>query len=100
MNYPTERGPSPYSQQQQYPQGSNSSYYGAQGQQPMYQGQPPAHGHEGDRGLGSSLLGAAAGGFAADKLGAGALGTGAGALAGAAGLNAAYVSDCSFHGCH
>ena len=46
-------------------------------------------GPEGERGLGSTILGAAGGGFVGHKLGGGMLGTAGGALAGAVGMNAA-----------
>lgn len=46
-------------------------------------------GPEGDKGLGSTLLGGAAGGFAGHKLGGGFLGTAGGAVLGAVGMNMA-----------
>lgn len=85
-----DRGHSPYPPQQQYQQGGESaSYYGAT---------PPAHqqgyapgpgGPEGEKGLGSTLLGGAAGGFAGHKLGGGFMGTAGGAVLGAVGMNMA-----------
>lgn len=55
------------------------------GQSPV----PVGPGQEGERGLGSTVLGATGGGFLSHKLGAGMLGTAGGALAGAAGMNMA-----------
>lgn len=56
----------------------------------MQPGQSPVPaGPEGERGLGSSLLGATGGGMLGNKLGAGMLGTAGGALVGAAGMNMA-----------
>lgn len=76
-------GQPPYGQQQQYPQGEAASYYGAQGQ-----GYPAGPGAPGDeRGLGSTMLGGAAGGFAGHKMGGGFLGTAGGAVLGAVGAN-------------
>jgi hypothetical protein len=46
-------------------------------------------GQEGERGLGSTLLGGAAGGFMGKKLGGGILGTAGGAVLGAVGMNMA-----------
>lgn len=50
----------------------------------MAPGQP---GPEGERGLGASLLGGAAGAFAGHKMGGGGLGTVGGMIAGAIGAN-------------
>ncbi|KZF23327.1 hypothetical protein L228DRAFT_113989 [Xylona heveae TC161] len=47
----------------------------------------PGGGHEGERGLGATLLGAAGGGFVGHEAGGGALGTIAGTLIGAIGAN-------------
>lgn len=44
----------------------------------------------GEKGLGSSVLGAAGGGLLGNKLGAGMMGTAGGALAGAAGMSAVH----------
>jgi len=49
---------------------------------------PGALGAEGDRGLGSTLIGGASGAFLGNKLGGGALGTIGGLVAGAIGANA------------
>lgn len=90
---PQDRGHSPYPpQQQQYPQGGggeSSSYYGGNAPAQYQQGQPGAVGQEGDRGLGSTLLGGAAGGFVGKKLSHGILGTAGGAVLGAVGMNMA-----------
>jgi hypothetical protein len=62
------------------------------GQQPAYgqpHGQPGAPGGpaEGDRGLGSTLIGGAGGAFLGNKMGGGTLGTLGGLVAGAIGAN-------------
>ncbi|KAL4784045.1 hypothetical protein BJX76DRAFT_233530 [Aspergillus varians] len=95
LNYGHDRGHSPYPpQQQEYHQpqgGENSAYYGGhQGEHTLQQGHTPVPaGAEGERGLGSTLLGGAAGSFLGHKMGGGALGTVGGAVAGAVGMNAA-----------
>lgn len=95
MNYAHDRGHSPYPpQQHQYSQphgGENSSYYGGhQGGHAPHQGHTPVPaGAEGERGLGSTLLGGTAGGFLGHKMAGGALGTVGGAVVGAVGANAA-----------
>ena len=69
--------------------GENASYYGTA---PAYD----QHGRpvgtvdpEAEKGLGSTLVGGAAGGYAGHRLGGGFLGSTAGALLGAVGMNAA-----------
>lgn len=79
----------PYYQQPSYtPQGENASYYGTP---PVDQyGNPIGPGGPQDeKGLGSTVVGGAAGGYAGHKLGGGFLGTTAGAVLGAIGMNAA-----------
>ena len=70
------------------PVGANASYYGTA---PHDQYGNPAQpiNPEDDKGLGSTVVGGAAGGFAGHRLGGGFLGSAAGALLGAVGLNAA-----------
>jgi hypothetical protein len=80
----------PHQQQQQHGYGDQQQGYGAP--QPAYgqqHGQPGAPGGpaEGDRGLGSTLIGGASGAFLGNKLGGGALGTIGGLVAGAIGAN-------------
>ena len=85
---PQDRGHSPYPPQQHQGGGESSSYYG--GAPPQHQQGPPgAPGQEGDRGLGSTLLGGAAGGFMGNKMSHGLLGTAGGAVLGAVGMNMA-----------
>ncbi|KAE8309215.1 hypothetical protein BDV41DRAFT_439503 [Aspergillus transmontanensis] len=91
MNPPQDGGHSPYPQQQ-YQQGESASYYGASTQSAYasHPGQAPGPaGQEGEKGLGSSILGATGGGFVGHKLGGGLLGTAGGALVGAVGANLA-----------
>lgn len=91
MNPPQDGGHSPYPQQQ-YQQGASASYYGASSQSgyASHPGQAPGlAGQEGERGLGSTILGATGGGFVGHKLGGGVLGTAGGALVGAVGANLA-----------
>lgn len=90
MDYKRDQG-SPYPPQQQHYQGESVSFYGAQpGGPPPQQGHSPVPGKpEGEKGLGSSLLGAAGGGLVGHKIGGGLLGTAGGALAGAAGMGLA-----------
>ncbi|KAJ5755508.1 hypothetical protein N7533_005051 [Penicillium manginii] len=79
----------PYPPQQQWaPVGENASYYGTA---PLDQyGNPIGPGGAQDeKGLGSTVVGGAAGGYAGHKLGGGFLGTTAGAVLGAIGMNAA-----------
>jgi predicted lipid-binding transport protein (Tim44 family) len=83
-----ERGHSPYPPQQHQQGGQNASYYGeAPPQQQGYASGPG--GPEGERGLGSTLLGGAAGGFAGHKMGGGFMGSAGGAILGAVGANIA-----------
>ncbi|KAE8372185.1 hypothetical protein BDV26DRAFT_274639 [Aspergillus bertholletiae] len=83
MNQPQEGRHSPYPPQQQFHQGESASYYDASSQV-GYPGQAPGPaGQEGEKGLGSSILGAAGGGIVGHKLGGGFLGTAGGALIGA-----------------
>ncbi|CAI7598103.1 unnamed protein product [Penicillium pancosmium] len=85
----SQPGNLPYPQQQPYaPVGENASYYGTA---PLDQyGNPigPA-GPQDEKGLGSTVVGGAAGGYAGHKLGGGFLGSTAGAVLGAIGMNAA-----------
>ncbi|KAJ5348705.1 uncharacterized protein N7506_001958 [Penicillium brevicompactum] len=71
---------SPY-QQQQY--GANAYYYNPESQPADFQ---PS---EDERGLGSTVTGGAAGGYAAHQMGGGKLATAGGALLGAVGMNMA-----------
>ncbi|KAF5861382.1 hypothetical protein ETB97_000345 [Aspergillus alliaceus] len=90
MNLPPDGGHSPYPPQQQSHQGESASYYGASSQSghaPQPGQAPGPGGKEGEKGLGSSVLGAAGGGLVGHKLGGGLLGTAGGALVGAAGMN-------------
>lgn len=75
---------------QQPPYHDPNQQYGAQpqGYGDQTHGQPGA---EGDRGLGSTLVGGAGGAFVGNKLGGGTLGTLGGALLGAVGAN--MISD-------
>lgn len=83
---PQDRGHSPYPPQHSYPQGESASYYGSPA--PYQQGYPPGPGGpEGEKGLGSTLLGGATGGFAGHKMGGGFMGTAGGAVLGAVGAN-------------
>lgn len=88
MNYPDDREHSPYPPQQPYQQpGANSSYYGVGAHQEKPGQSPAPGGPEGEKGLGSTVIGATGGGILGHKLGHGVLGTAGGALAGAAGMN-------------
>ncbi|KAJ5576054.1 hypothetical protein N7535_002980 [Penicillium sp. DV-2018c] len=84
---PQNRDHSPYPPEKKQG-GESSSYYGT-APQPYQQGPPGAVGPEGERGLGSTLLGGAAGGFVGNKMGHGFLGTAGGAVLGAVGANMA-----------
>ncbi|KAJ6031005.1 hypothetical protein N7540_001737 [Penicillium herquei] len=88
---PQQSGPQQSGPQQPYQsRGESASYYqtGAPPQQqPGYA--PGPGGAEGDRGLGSTLVGGAAGGFAGHQMGGGFLGTAGGAILGAVGMNMA-----------
>ena len=64
--------------------GANASYYNGA---PM--NGPGAEGAEDEKGLGSTVVGGAAGGYAGHKMGGGKLGAAAGAALGAIGLNMA-----------
>ena len=91
MNPPQDGGHSPYPQQQ-YHQGESASYYGGSSQSDYASqlGQAPGPaGQEGEKGLGSSIVGATGGGIVGHKLGGGLLGTAGGALVGAIGANMA-----------
>lgn len=95
MGYPHDRSQrnSPYPHQRQ-PQGANTSYYGPANEKYPQEGQstvPPgvAPGPDGERGLGSKILGGAGGGYLGHKFGGGMLGAAGGALAGAAGMGLA-----------
>lgn len=102
-NYGQDRGHSPYPPQQQSHGGESASYYGGaapSGHAPQY-GQEPMPGAEGERGLGSTLIGGAAGALLGNKLGHGKMATAGGALAGAVGLNMAnkaYVDSLPVEG--
>ncbi|KAJ5343658.1 uncharacterized protein N7506_003482 [Penicillium brevicompactum] len=72
-------GTLPYPQQQNMPLGENASYYGTL----VLAVQKTT------KGLGSTVVGGAAGGYAGHKLGGGLLGSAAGAVLGAIGMNAA-----------
>ncbi|KAJ5567913.1 hypothetical protein N7450_010399 [Penicillium hetheringtonii] len=69
--------------------GENASYYGTVPSYDQYGRVVGTTGPEDERGLGSTLVGGAAGGYAGHKLGGGFLGSAAGALIGAVGMNAA-----------
>lgn len=82
---------SPYPPQQPYapaPVGENASYYGTA---PVDQNGHPINpnGSPDEKGVGSTVVGGAAGGYAGHKLGGGLLGSVAGALVGVIGMNAA-----------
>ncbi|KAJ5614865.1 hypothetical protein N7528_008519 [Penicillium herquei] len=84
--YPQQNAP----RQSYQPHGESASYYqtGAPPQQqPGYA--PGPGGPEGEKGLGSTLVGGAAGGFAGHQMGGGFLGTAGGAILGAVGMNLA-----------
>lgn len=101
QGYDPNRSTSPYPPPAQHQQGYHdpNQQYGAPQQQHGYgeqqgygaqqHGQPGAPGGpaEGDRGLGSTLIGGAGGAFLGNKLGGGALGTIGGLVAGAIGAN-------------
>lgn len=86
--YGENRGHSPYPPEHQYgaPPAPGAGYGE---QQPGQYGQPGAPGEpaDGERGLGSTLLGGAGGAFVGHKLGGGPLGTIGGLVAGAIGAN-------------
>lgn len=89
MNYPPHDG-GYHSYPQQQSRGANDSYYGASSEKYPQTGHPgAAPGPEGERGMGTKILGAAGGGFLGHKIGGGMLGTAGGALAGAAGMGMA-----------
>lgn len=89
MNYPHDGGYQSYPQQQSQ-KGASDSYYGASNEKYPHTGHPGAPpGPEGERGMGSKILGATGGGFLGHKIGGGMLGTAGGALAGAAGMSMA-----------
>lgn len=68
--------------------GENASYYDES--QPQYYHNNPATGERnGERGLGSTVLGGLVGGYVANPMGAGAMGTAGGAMLGATGMNMA-----------
>ena len=71
--------PSPYESHEQY--GENASYYHDNG------AVPGAEGPENEKGLGSTVAGGAAGGYAAHNMGGGKLATAGGAVLGAVGMN-------------
>lgn len=81
-------GTLPYPQQQNMPLGENASYYGTVPQD-QYGNPVRPGGPEDEKGLGSTVVGGAAGGYAGHKLGGGFLGSAAGAVLGAIGMNAA-----------
>lgn len=81
-------GTSPYPPQQNMPLGENASYYGTVPQD-QYGNPVGPGGPEDEKGLGSTVVGGAAGGYAGHKLGGGLLGSAAGAVLGAIGMNAA-----------
>lgn len=87
---PQDRGHSPYPPHHQpYHPGESASYYGsapAPHQQGYHHG---PGGPEGEKGLGSTVLGGAAGGYAGHKMGGGMMGTAGGAVLGAVGMNMA-----------
>lgn len=72
--------PSPYESHQQY--GENASYYHDNGAFPGAE-----EGPENEKGLGSTVAGGAAGGYAAHHMGGGKLATAGGAVLGAVGMN-------------
>lgn len=63
--------------------GENASYYSGA---PLNE---PGEGPDGEKGLGSTVVGGAAGGYAAHQMGGGKTGTVAGAALGAVGMNMA-----------
>ncbi|KAI9831802.1 MAG: hypothetical protein M1819_004699 [Sarea resinae] len=73
----------PPQQQPPYGQDYRGGEYGA-----LPTGAPGPDGKEGERGLGATLVGSAAGGFLGHEVGGGALGTLGGIIAGAVGANA------------
>ncbi|KAA8646934.1 putative glutamine-serine rich protein MS8 [Aspergillus tanneri] len=91
MNYGYGYSQAPYAQQQEPPvQGESASYYNTKPEDSQQHGHNPGPGKpQGEKGLGSSLLGAGAGGLVGHKLGGGLLSTAGGALAGAAGMGIA-----------
>lgn len=83
-----QQGPPPYNEDH-YSQsrGENASYYGGS-PAPNQQGYPPQGNPEDDRGLGSTLVGGAVGGYMGHQAG-GTASTLGGAALGAAGMNMA-----------
>ncbi|KAF3395374.1 hypothetical protein DPV78_009329 [Talaromyces pinophilus] len=79
----------PYHPQYQYQAvGENASYYNEA--RPQYYHNNPASGEQnGERGLGSTVLGGLAGGYVANQMGAGPMGTAGGAILGATGMHMA-----------
>lgn len=76
----------PYeTQYKSQPVGESASYYN--GAPSQYYQHNPANGDE--RGLGSTVVGGLAGGYAANQMGAGPMGTAGGAILGATGMNMA-----------
>ncbi|PWY82121.1 hypothetical protein BO70DRAFT_429190 [Aspergillus heteromorphus CBS 117.55] len=90
QSMPQERGQSPYPPQQSYERvGENASYYGEPLPQQEYAPGQNGPTEDGEKGLGSTVIGGAAGGYAAHHAGSGALGTAGGAVLGAVGMNMA-----------
>lgn len=71
------------------PVGENASYYGAVPTHDQCGNSVGLGGPQDDKGLGSTVIGGAAGGYAGHKLGGGFLGSAVGAVLGAVGMNAA-----------
>lgn len=82
-----QQGPPPYEQNYSQDRGENASYYGGS-PAPNQQGYPPQGGPEDDRGLGSTLVGGAVGGYMGHQAGGG-MATLGGAALGAGGMNMA-----------
>lgn len=79
----------PYHPQYQYQGvGENASYYNEAPSQ-YYHNNPATGEQNGERGLGSTVLGGLAGGYVANQMGAGSMGTAGGAILGATGMNMA-----------
>lgn len=76
--------PSPNQPHQQY--GENASYYYDAVPSRENGDAPGVEGPEGEKGLGSTVIGGATGGFAAHKMGGGKLATAGGAVLGAVGM--------------
>lgn len=79
----------PYHQQYQYQAvGENAAYYNEA--QPQYYHNNPASGEQnGERGLGSTVIGGLVGGYVANQMGAGPMETAGGAILGTTGMNIA-----------